>query len=1298
MNPTDNPSFPVVGIGASAGGLRAIEELLRNLPEQTGMAYVIVQHLSPLHKSYMKDILSKDTLMPILVAEQDMILKPNHIYLAPPGHNLLIENQVLKVESQLGNDSTRFVIDLFLSSLARDKMKAAIGIILSGTGSDGSRGIQRIQEMGGITICQDPQSGDFDGMPQSAIDTGIVNYVLTPSEIGKKLSELALGSQDDGSIVIIKPSEETKIEPILRLLNSEFKVDFFNYKHNTLVRRIEKHMALNGFVHHDQYLDFLKENPTKLENLYFELLIGVTSFFRDKESFKELERLVFPELTQKVRRREEIRIWVCGCSTGEEVYTIAILLSEYLLSQDLFPLYTILATDLNRSALEKAGRGHYSEQEVQDIPSHLLAKYFSFNGVRYEIIPSIREKIIFAHNDVTSDPPFVNLDLVACRNLMIYLKTHSQRWALRNFHFGLKSGSYLFLGASENILDYKDYFVSISNKWKIFKTRGKISGRWGSSSNLLSKRVKTPAGKEAHSTRKLYYQREPEKRGSYTFSMVSALLERYAVPFALINQHFELIYSGGGASQYLKVPELGPTNDILNMVTSETMVALRDSISRIQADKKPVIYTQLLVRNEPSTYQDVHIAPFAGTFQDEPIFLIEWKAPNQQHDKDEVPHTIVNAPKNLDSSQQLQEIQRELVLARQEIQNTMEELETGNEELQSSNEELMAANEELQSTNEELQSLNEELYTVNSELQSRNNELSEAKITIENLIDSSGMGTIHLDLHRNIRLYTPHTTTLIQFSQSDIGNNIDKYKLQWHYPEFLKDIDKVIKSGQGAEKEVIGSEATTVFLVKINPFLNHQAVEGVVINILDISDKKQMERQLKASEQNMRRLLDTLPSMVILFDDSYTITYVNRTPGGFTREEILGANIFEYLGEVGSELLRHALAEAIEAHKPIKYNSELETPKEGVLNLMNMLVPLEDISGTPREFMLNSLQLDGERSISEMAYTLYESYQTLFSNNNILLSIKSHDLVYKFLNRGFINFLKRTESVLIGSNDLALFPQETAISLRFQDQKVITHHRPFTSLDKYVVGDKEYSILSYRFPLNNQAGDISIGYLGLVLEDEFLFGNLSGGTEATNLEKVIEERTEALVQANKEMRTITRSMAHDLRTPLRAVRSYGEMLMDSLSDRLDSKEEARFEKILQQADRMTQIIDGLISYIKIGGISVRKEMIEVTPLIQEVWEELKHLLGLETGRLTLRQCPTLYGDLFLIKQVITNLLSNGIKYRSTDRPLEIEIGAYSDEPSSRWVYYVKDNGMGFDPKYATKIFEVFERLHPTFPA
>lgn len=1291
-------TFPIVGIGASAGGLKAIEKLLLQLPSNTNMAFIIVQHLSRRFKSLMKDILAKDTQMSVVMAEHEMEVKPNYVYLIPAGYELRIENSKLLLEGRKQDDSPHFVIDIFLHTLGQDVGPKSVAVILSGTGTDGSRGIRTVKENGGIVMVQDPKSGEFDGMPLSAIDTQVVDFVLPPEAIAEKLITLSkIGSKKFlAESVLAKPknTEETQelitLTSIMELIKKYHDVDFSQYKLNTIRRRIDKQMATGQISSLARYYQFLLENPPRVEELFQELLIGVTEFFRDPQAYKTLEAVVFPKLVGE-NKHKEIRIWVCACSTGEEVYSLAIALHKYAAERRMHPQFTIIATDVNNQALAIASKGHYAPSKLSAISEEMLDTYFNYNGEKFEVKSFIRDNIIFARNDATADPPFINLDMISCRNFLIYLQQPMQRKLLLNFHFGLKSGAYMWLGASENVLDFKDNFNVLSEKWKVFQT-------WGETPKIRKYySIRNPELKRGVPT----YLGDPYRLGDRSplrqtrFSYAKVLLDKFVPTSILIDDEFQILYLAGGAGKFLNLPDMEVSKDLLSMVSESMVVIIRDALRRLLTEEGPLLYPNVGLQGSLASegpmyniYIESIITPFEKS-----LFLIEYRSPDPDMKKSPSLSVIDSSVIQANSYEVIRDLQDELALAKQEVQNSLEELETSNEELQSANEELLASNEELQSTNEELQSVNEELYTVNSELQARNKELTDANATIDNLLANTEIGTLFLDERLQIKLFTPTFTQVINLSDNDIGTSVDKFSFKWEYPNFQEDLKEVRQTLEPIEQEVRAQNGNLHYLVRINPLLVQNRLEGLIILLIDITSRKEGELLLAETEKYHRQILDFLPLKVFILDKEGVIRFSNTEQSYANDQKLVGITYEDALKDSHKQKFLAAFS-ACKTDTATQSYHYIERSTEGKSQLFYAEIRTFQLEGErENSFMLSIINLAGNTLVNETEVEHIQLFNQITAAKETFISIKDEQFKYIYANCGFLHLLRKPYASVIGSNDFALFPSDIASQLRANDEKVLVESQTFSEIETLTHHDKTVKINSIKYLMvrNEQTYIIQIGTLldfGMIQEKE------NGLPDAyIELENLVDQRTASLVKTNQQLRTLTRTMAHDLRGPLRAIYAFGEVLKIDFSQKLGERENDILTKMLRQSGQMAQIIDGLLSYLKLERVELQKEWIDVEAMVKEIWEDLQYLRTTDDFELIFRDTPALWADFTFTKQIFTNLLSNAMKYRHEDRKSIIEVGAFKENDENYFTYFIKDNGIGFEPADNKKIFEVFERLY-----
>ncbi len=848
---TMTPPSHYVGIGASAGGLEAIEAFFDTMSPDSGLAFVLVQHLSPDYKSLMAELLSKRTAMPVRRAEDGMTVEANSVYLIPPQKNLRIFHGKLLLSQQDHSQGLNLPIDIFFRSLAEDQGEKAICIILSGTGSDGTRGVRAIKENGGMVMVQDPESARFDGMPKSAIGTGLADFTLTPQDMPEQLLSYILhpyAVQAEPSPGIL--SDEDGLTRIFALLRESSKVDFTFYKPNTMIRRIERRMSIHQAHELSEYVQHLERNPGEVTALYRELLIGVTNFFRDPESFEELREKYLPPLLRQTKGRE-LRMWVAGCSTGEEAYTLAILCREAMEELGEQRELRIFATDVDRDAIEQASSGLYTESIGADLPARLFNKYFYRQGDLLHIARHIREMVVFAQHNVIKDPPFTNIDLVSCRNLLIYLQPVLQKKVLEMFNFSLNPEGILFLGSSETVGDMADYFKPVHQKWRIYQAKGKRKQPDLLHESLSHFQPGRPAMTRLAPRGGVWRAQEEERNLD---RLLQALAGDFLPIVLLINEHMDLLHVVGEAQGFLRVPIGKMVNDVSKIIAEELVIPLSTGVQKVLKQEQDISFSNIRVRsnglNCSVTMRLRRIPQRKG--QDPLIAVIIIPTVQESSLATAEEHPTYDLSK--EAEQHIADLEQELQFTRENLQATIEELETSNEELQATNEELLASNEELQSTNEELQSVNEELFTVNAEYQSKITELTLVNNDQDNLLRSIEIATVFLDENMNIRRMTPKICELLDISDKDLGRPLRVRTNLFDDLDLLRIISEVMQKNLPLEQELRDRQGHWHLLRALPYRIGDNAYSGVVLTFIDTDRLKKGEEALRRKEEQARMM------------------------------------------------------------------------------------------------------------------------------------------------------------------------------------------------------------------------------------------------------------------------------------------------------------------------------------------------------------------------------------------------------------------------------------------------------------
>ena len=889
-----SPPLHVVGIGASAGGLDALERFFDNLPKDTGMAFVVVQHLSPDFKSLMDELLARHTELPIHLVEDGMLVEANHVYLIPPKKEMIISSGKLLLSERNRQQELTLPIDVFFRSLAQDSGTRAVAVVLSGGGSDGSRGIRAVHEAGGLVLVQDVDSAQFDGMPKTARDAGVADYVLPPQDMARVLVEHVMfaGRRPEGAA----EGADQGMSAVYRMLEEQFGIDFTHYKPSTVTRRIDRRLQLAHTDDIDQYVQRLKSESKELDVLYRDLLIGVTRFFRNEEAFSILEQEVLPELLREGPCDAPFRVWVAGCATGEEVYSLAILLHE-LTSRDGHRPFKIFATDVHHGSLDLATRGLYEEEAVVNVSPERLERYFIRRGRSYQVVPDLRQAVVFARHNVIKDAPFTRVDFISCRNMLIYLQPAAQQKVLSLFHFALNRGGVVLLGPSETPGHLASDFEVVNKQWRIYR---KFSNRRMQVDPRFQPGL--PKGQGA-SRSGLDTHRAPVARHtvSHLLGTYDALLDEFMPPSLLVNEIGELVQAFGGASRFLKVKDGRQGLDAFEMLDVDLKVVLTGGLQR--AIKEPTAIVFKGVQAEGGVYKVTmrRVETRRGTL---PHVLITFESMEGAPPRAAMPEKEINLGDV--SREQLGALEAELGYTKQSLQATTEQLEASNEELQAANEELLASNEELQSTNEELQSVNEELYSVNAEYQRKIADLTELGNDMENLLSSTDIGTIFLDDELKIRKFTPQIAESFNLLLQDVGRPIEAFTYAVDHPELTQDLKRVLATGERVERELRDRHNRSFFL-RILPYRAKGTVGGVVLTLIDVSGLKAAEDALFHERYLLNSLLYSVPDAIYFKDARGRFIRTNHAMA-----QRLGlSDPREAAGKTGFELPGHKAALAV---------------------------------------------------------------------------------------------------------------------------------------------------------------------------------------------------------------------------------------------------------------------------------------------------------------------------------------------------------------------------------------------------
>jgi len=883
--------IPVVAIGASAGGLNPLEQFFDTMRPDTGCAFVVIQHLSPDFRSLMDELLAKRSSMAIYRVVDGMKLDSNAIYLNPPRSFMTVDKDVLKVEDIGSTEITNLPIDVFFRSLAESRKSDATAVVLSGTGTDGTLGSVAIAEVGGKVLVQDPNTTRFNGMPKSVMNSGKYNLVAPPNLLAKNVLKILRGKAVAPEKAVARETIENPYDDLLSMLKHEFGTNFFQYKVPTITRRIERRARMKGIESLKHYRDFVKGNSSELPELYADLLIEVTSFFRDEEAFRILKNDVIPSLFDEKNQGDSIRVWVPGCASGEEAYSIAILLQEHAREMKISFHIKILATDIHIRSMSQANSGTYPLSALKKMPQNLVHRYFDIDDDEAQIKPSLRNMVFFSTHDLMRDPPFTRIDLVSCRNLLIYLMEVAQDKVMSLLHFALRKDGVLFLGPSEHIGSISHEFQAISEKWRVFRKLRDVKllpidsifqrdevPRLVERQTITHKASFVPTGQAVRTDLRAITHKRAKN------AALEEIVRRYAPAGFLVAIDGALVHIFGSAGELLSQREGECSDSIVDLIKSEFKISVVSVLEQGRVDGFTGINRTVHVKSSTDQYETYEIGlenvELADDFTKFQLLTII------KNEAEEATKSNLNTSRELTAAlvdvthplqDRVQFLESSLKSSEESLQSTIEELESSNEELQSTNEELMSTNEELQSTNEELHSVNEELYTVSAEHQRKNHELTERNKDVDVLLSSSKIGTIHLDSKLVLRRYSKNSEAVFNLLPQDIGRPISHITFKCDDVK-LQDIIVSVHE-KGLTKEINVFVDKRYYLIRIMPYLldSSSTTEGVLITVIDVTDMTNMHNLLLSMNEQYRSVVDSTQNFIARWDaETHRITFCNR--------------------------------------------------------------------------------------------------------------------------------------------------------------------------------------------------------------------------------------------------------------------------------------------------------------------------------------------------------------------------------------------------------------------------------------
>jgi two-component system, chemotaxis family, CheB/CheR fusion protein len=1349
-------SFPIVGVGASAGGLEAFTQMLSALPPDTGMGFVLVQHLDPDHESALTQILARATSLPVHEITNDEPVLANHVYIIPRDSGLSIAHGVLKLEPRKRTRSPPRPIDSFFEALAQDQGERAVGVVLSGTANDGTLGLEAIKAEGGITFAQD-DSAKHDGMPRSAVAAGCVDLVLSPVEIARELARIAKHpfvagqplrrpTERDGASATAHQDDQTR-EPssapaeevrsdaerardegtelksdkgerkdagykkILLLLRNHYGVDFSLYKSTTLERRITRRVVLNKQNTLEGYAGFLQGNAKELETLYSDVLISVTSFFRNPETFDVLQRKVLAELV-KHGGDDPLRCWVLGCSTGQEAYSIAMAFVEAAEKAPRMRKLQVFATDLNDALLEKARHGLYAKSLAGDVTPERLQRFFVEEGGGYRVSKMLREMVVFARQNVIADPPFSRMDLISCRNVLIYLEPSLQRKVLPTFHYALRPNGFLLLGASESISGFTDLFETVDKKHRIYSKKPaktpslhlplrKEHADEGLGPGLPQQMLR-PGGPERSELPpgELDAQREADR----------ITVSRFAPPGVLVNSELQILQFRGSTGAFLEPPIGKPSFEVLKMAREGLMLPLRSAIDQAKKDNKDTRRENIRVERGGKTRAvNVKVIPLKNLRERCFLILFEEAEARRSAGPEETENTEIeprDEPAPLTSKQEqsrIKELETELSETRRYVQATQEEheaanealqaaheeVQSANEELQSSNEELQSVNEELETSKEELESTNEELTTVNDEMSNRNVELNRLNDDLTNLQTSTELAIVLVGRDLTIRRFSPQAEKQFHLLNADAGRPLGNIRHNLVLDDATQpplDLERltaeVISDVRAQEREVRDKNGRWHSL-RVRPYRTlDDKVDGAVLVLVDIDALKRSERAIIAARDVAETTIATVREPLLVLNHELRVETANRAfyrTFRTTPAETVGTLLYDLgNGQWDIPRLRELLGE-MSAQGTTFEDFEVERSFKSI-GTRTMLLNARRMVDPQPESQRILLAIDDvtDRKRSE---EIQKHLAAIVSSSDDAIISKDLRGIIQSWNEGAKRLFGYTADEAVGKPVTLLIPpdrvdEERGILERIGRGETIDHYETVRLRKDGSVVDVSLTIS----PMRDTAGRVTgVSKIARDISDRKRF------------EDVLRQRSADLLETDRRKNEFLAMLGHELRNPLSALMYAVDLLGTASGDR------ARSEKLrgvmVRQTQRIATLLDQLLDIARVisGKVELSKDRVELADVVRAGIETVTPLLEARKQKVTVsmptEESPLVMGDAIRLAQVVENLLTNAVKYTNEGGQIEICLDVFGD--TARII--VRDTGIGMSAEFLPHVFEVFSQ-------
>ncbi len=1256
----------MVGVGASSGGLEAFQDLLRPIPADCGLAFVLIQHLDRTRPSSLTDILSRSTGMPVAEAQDGMPVEVNHVYVIPPDADIVISKGKLRLEARAEKSSRHFPVDHFFRSLAQDLGPLAVGIVLSGSGTDGTQGLLAIKLSYGITGAQQEHSAQFPPMPRSAIASGAADFILSPAEMAAELLKIARqAAQAPDSLRLageVWPADagsayDTDLKKILSMLHKATRIDFTHYKRNTLNRRIARRMLVKKFDNLRDYALYLEQTPAEISTLFREILISVTSFFREPASFDQL-KIHLEEAAKGRTPGQPVRAWVAACATGEEVYSVAICLMELFGESEEKCAIQIFGTDVNDTSLDFARIGIFPDSIADDLTPDRLRNYFGKTDRGYQVSKTIRECCIFARHDLTRDPPFSRLDLVSCRNVLIYMGPILQKRIIPMFHYSLKLGGLLMLGSAEALAGNTDLFSVLDKKNKIFQRQPRPA-RF------------IPDFDARRETEEAFT--EPPEVDSARLEQLArqSIRDRFGVDGVIVNREMRIVLFRGHTSQYLDPAPGNPSFHLLRMIREDLAFKVESLVSRsIQQNSTAREYGVSMEQNGQTRKVNLEVTPLHPEGELGAFYLVTFEP---------VPVESSVAPEPASQDARVLELERELAEARahlraiaEEHEVSLEELRAANEEVRSTNEELQSTNEELGTAKEELQSANEELSTVNDELRTKNLHLGALNDDLKNFFNAASLPIMMVDNNLRLRRFTPAAESFLNLVSGDIGRTVTDLRLTLDVPQFKELLEKTVNELAVSNVTVLAA-SDRWYTVTIRPYRTlENRIDGAVIAFSDIDSLKRSLNSAQDAREYAESILDTLWEPLVVLDASLC---VQRATAGFyrtflaTREETEGRLFYELgSGQWNIPALRNLLEDILPRNTSFEdFEVENSFPKIGFRSMRLNARRIRRNGDGGSSILIAIDDVTDRREAAEIRYRrLFET-----AKDGILeLDGDSGDILD--VNPFFLQLTKCERAQLIGKKllETGVFDDDP----RLRDIRGETWRKDTVRFDAVTLRCRDGRRFHVELICNRY----------LVANESVIQCNVRDVTERKQAE-------DELRRSNDDLQQFAYAASHDLQEPLRMVGAFTQLLNKKFLPLVDADGARYLDVITSSVARMDHLIKDLLIYSQTSVHETHAVAVNAEKALGLAVMNLQLAIADTSAIITNDHLPVVKIDQLHFVQVFQNLISNAIKYRKPGTAPRIHVSAELIE--DKWVFNVSDNGLGFDDTYAEQIFGVFKRLH-----